>query len=366
MLISNIAGSHLERIRTMLSGNSDQFIIVSPFLAQSPETFLLAFDFSRVKRLDLVTTFKPEDLEQLTKPGQLKAFGDHLAEMYPKLDFRVHVDNLLHGKLYFSIAGEISTLLLTSANFTSRGMTENHEWGILTDDRAVAQRAVEEVFAALEYSEVSRTQIDRACQFAEHYKRMHPQWIAQPDIHVDILSAVYSDSDKSNTNPKYFLKPIGDKDQPVTLEEMEDFSGLHQDLHFSKKKPSGVMKGDVVITTAVGAGSLLSHFRVTGSLRHVTDPEIAKDPWKARWPWYLEGRNQSPKFGASWWSHNLRRQDLLDEFRRLYPTTPVTYAGGFTLGTINLGSDKVRITKEFGEFLIQRIKEREATTPEIR
>ena len=115
-------------------------------------------------------------------------------------------------------------------------------------------------------------------------------------------------------------------------------------------------KGDILITTAVGAGSLLSYFKVTGGLQHVTEEEIRREEWKERWPWYMEGRNQSPKFGSQWWIHNIRRQDALNEFKEKYPGIAVTYAGGFSLGTLNMGNDKVRITKEFGDFLISKIE----------
>jgi HKD family nuclease len=354
-LISNIGTNHLSQLRELLAVESDRFVIVSPFLSQSMGSFLSEVDFSKLKRLDLITTFKPEDLEQLSKPYQLKSFLEYFAHNAPALDVRIHIDNQLHGKMYLRVTGQTITLLLSSANFTFKGMIENHEWGLLTEDQDTAQRALEEAYGAIEFPEISRLQIAKACEFADHYRKLNPSWTVQPKVHVDILTAVYSDVDKSNHAPKYFLKPIGESEDPVLLEDKQDFSALHQNLHFSKKKPTGVMKGDVVITTAVGPGSLLSYFRVTGTLRHVTEEEIAKDDWKRRWPWYLEGRNQSPAFGASWWTHNLRRQDLLEEFRNLHPEIPVTAAGGFTLGTLNMGNDKVLITREFAEFLIDRI-----------
>ena len=75
-----------------------------------------------------------------------------------------------------------------------------------------------------------------------------------------------------------------------------------------------------------------------------------------RWPWYMEGRNQSPDFSRQWWVYNLQRKDALNEFLEKYPSVPVTAAGGFNLGTLNMGNDKVRITKEFGDFLISKIE----------
>ncbi|MBF4432196.1 hypothetical protein EA848_21960, partial [Vibrio anguillarum] len=75
-----------------------------------------------------------------------------------------------------------------------------------------------------------------------------------------------------------------------------------------------------------------------------------------RWPWYMEGQNRSCDFGGSWWEHDIKRNTALEEFRQLYPETPVTKSGNFSLGTLNFGNDKVQITKEFGDFLISKIE----------
>lgn len=358
MLISNITSNHIRHIQALISAGGGNFIIVSPFLASQMSSFLDEFDFSRVAKLELVTTFKRKDQEQLTKPFQLKDFFDYFKIKYPEIKTVIHVNNDLHGKLYISV-GKKKQMILTSGNFTKNGMVKNHEWGVLIDDQSIIGETLEEVFDNIDYREISFNQIEMACKFAEANMKENPQWSKKPVITSDILETIYSDNNQNNTEPQYFLKPIGHREKPVTLEGQQDFSELHPKLHFSKKKPKGVRKGDLIITTAVGAGSLLSYFRVTGGVQYVTEEKVAQEPWLERWPWYVEGRNYSPKFGEEWWVYNLRRQDLLAEFRELYPTEPVTYAGGFSLGTLNMGNDKVRITKEFGEFLIGKILEHE-------
>ncbi len=355
-IISNTTGNHLDKLKALYKSATDRIVIVSPFLAANISALLKEFDFSGVNTLELITTFKPADAEQLTKPRVLKEFLDFFKSKYHKMKVKVHVDNHLHGKLYLSLSGNKKSLILSSANFTRSGLSDNHEWGLSLDDNAIIDTLVEEVFDSIGYFDVTYNQIVKACLFAEQYAKNFPDWTRKPNISSDILESVYSVDDTKNTEPKYFLKPIGHSDSPILLEEMRDFSDLHQNLHFSKRKPQGVRKGDYVITTAVGPGSLLSYFKVTGGLQHVTDDEIKRDGWKERWPWYMEGRNQSPEFGGQWWVHNIRRQDALNEFLQKHQRTPVTYAGGYGLGTINRGNDKVRITKEFGDFLISQIE----------
>jgi hypothetical protein len=360
MLISNSESNHRDELIKLIRWSDERFVIASPFLAENMEGFLNSFDFSSIKKIDLITTFKPSNPEQVTKPFQLKAFFLHFKNKYKNIDVKIHIDNQLHGKMYFSLGSSPKKMILTSGNFTMNGLCNNHEWGILTSDENLIEQALHELFNGIEYPEVSYLQIERSCQFAEVYLGNNPEWSKKPEIFSNILESTYSDKDTQNTNPQYFLKPIGHKENPVTIDSQRDFSGLHQYLHFSKKKPKGVKKGDIIITTAVGVGSLLSFFRVTGGLQHVSEDDIKDNDWAERWPWFLEGKNNSPKFGSEWWKHNIRRQDLLSDFRELYPQTPVTYAGGFTLGTINMGNDKVKITKEFGDYLISQIEKCES------
>ncbi|WP_111806826.1 phospholipase D family protein [Aeromonas allosaccharophila] len=355
MLLSNINNLQIDNLKTTIKNCDDRLIIVSPYLADDMKSFLSNFDFSSIQKIELITTFKPRDIEQIRKPFQLRDFYNFFDEKHPSISTKVHIDNNLHGKLYFSL-GRRKELILTSGNFTPNGFFHNHEWGVLITDTEVIYDALNQVYELIEFQDVTRFQVERACQFADVYLGKNPHWLINEKIDYDILSSVYSDSDSNNNDPKYYLKPIGHKEAPITLEERRDFSDLHQNLHFSKKKPKGIKKGDVIITTAVGAGSLLSYFKVTSGLRSVTESQIKNNPWMERWPWYLEGKNNSVNFGGKWWEHNLRRQDMLSEFNTKYPGQPVTSAGGLTLGTINMGSDKVQLSELFAKFLISKIQ----------
>ncbi len=356
-MVSNSEVNHLKQLQKLFQSNTDRLVIASPYLATDIPNLLSEFSFSRVKVVELITTFKPFDLEQLTKPAALKSFFDFFIENYPDILVRLHIDNLLHGKLYISIQDSGCSLILSSANFTRKGLCKNHEWGVfIKNDDVIINNIVEDLFGSIEYHDVTYIQIKKACQFADRYEIDHPEKIEMPGIPRDFLKTVYSVENSDNTDPKYFLKPVGVSEAPILLKDQRDFSDLHQNLHFSKRKPKGVQKGDILITVAVSAGSLLSYFKVTGGLQEVTEDEILREDWKERWPWYMEGRNQSPEFGGQWWLYNIQRTDVLNEFLQKYPGMAVTYAGGTSLGTLNFGSDKVRITKEFGDFLIEKIE----------
>lgn len=357
-MVSNTNSSHLEKLQNLFQSNvTDRLIIASPYLASDIKKLLNNFSFSQIKSVELITTFKEKDPEQLTKPKILKDFFDFFKENHPDINFKLHIDNELHGKLYFFMKENTQFLLLSSANFTNKGLCSNHEWGLLLKNNPEIEKILEDLYDSID-RQLTYSQVNKACLFADQYQKYHPDWIKKPEIFSDILKTVCSVEDSSNIEPKYFLKPIGHKEAPVLLEEKRDFSELHQNLHFSKKYPKSVRKGDIVITTAVGATSIVSYFKVTGGIQEVTAEDIKKDKSKERWPWYVEGCNQSPEFGKQWWDYNIRRDDVLEEFKKAFPNTPVTTFGGFSLGTINFGNDKVQITKEFGEFLISKIMEK--------
>ncbi len=327
-MISNSDGNHLDELKNLFQSPSDRLIIISPFLANNIQELLSEFSFKKTKKVELITTFKPFDPEQLSKPRVLRDFFDNFKNNYPHIKVKIHIDNQLHGKIYIALNDKKRSLILGSANFTRNGLLNNHEWSFQIDNDNVIDNIIEDTFDSIEYPDVTYHQVCKACQFAEIYERDHPEWTKKPRITCDILEPIYSVENEKNTNPQYFLKPIGHSESPVLLEEQRDFSDLHQNLHFSKKKPKGVMKGDIIITTAIGAGSILSYFIVTGGLHHVTKQEIDEDPWKERWPWYMEGRNQSTEFGKEWWKFNIRRQDALNDYLGKFPNIPVTYAGG--------------------------------------
>lgn len=358
MIISNQRkNGHLEAIRTLFDASTRRAIIASPYLSSNAADLLGAINITVVDRFDLITTFKPNDPEQITKPFQIKEVFDFINGLERKIEFRLWIDNQLHGKVYIALADSHAAMIVSSANLTHNGLKDNHEWGVHLSDQEQIDLVAEALFESIDYSEVTETQIKRACLFADQYKRDRSEGFKAPDFsELDILEDCYKDHSGDSIETKYWLKPYGTTEYPITLEGQQDFSALHQNLHFSKRPPKSVRKGDIVITTAVGAGSILSYFRVTGPLESVSDSMLEHEPHLERWPWYMEGRNQSREFGACWWEHNLSRHDLLKEFVDAHPDKAVTFVGGKTLGTLNRGSDKVRITPEFAHFIIERIE----------
>ncbi|WP_368232762.1 phospholipase D family protein [Aeromonas sp. s3] len=171
MLLSNENNLQVEHLKDIIKSCDERVVIISPYLAEDMKSFLNNFDFSSVKKVELITTFKPKDLEQITKPFQLKDFYHFFHARYPKINVKVHVDNNLHGKLYFSL-GKTRKLILTSGNFTSNGLFHNHEWGILITDNDLIEEALNQAFDLIDFPDVTNFQIERACLFADVYLKI--------------------------------------------------------------------------------------------------------------------------------------------------------------------------------------------------
>lgn len=359
LVSNNTNQTHLDELKCLCLLRPKTIVFVSPFLASEMTSLLGEFDFTYIEEFVLITTFKTNDKEQLTKPFQLRDLYTFFDERYPSIKVMVHVNNSLHGKLYFFDFMPEEKLLLSSANFTRNGLENNSEWGLLVSDKETIQQAKEEVFADLDQEQLTKLQVSKACEHAKWYIENNPQWVKEEEpVELNILKYVTASEDSTNTDPKYYLKPLGHTDERIWKDDQRDFSDKYQKQHFSSaRQPIRVRKGDYLITTAIGAGSLLSYFRVTGTPEWVTDEELAKSPRLERWRWYLESENMSRDFGAKWWEFDLLRNELSDEFNDLYPDVCVTKAGGFNLKSINYGSDKLELTPEFGKFLIEKIEE---------
>ena len=363
MIVSNTTASHGSKFAQLLNPTCTDIFWVSPYLASDFKALFADTDFSSVNQVVLVTALKANDQDQITKPKALKSFIEMVRSKTPKVAIRIHIDNSLHGKIYVFEGNERRKAIVTSANLTHNGLFHNNEWGVELDTPESIDKLKNEVLECIEYVDVTESMIDRLIIHADQHERERDKKRKEAgqsensiEIESDILKEVYHQADNSNREPRYYLKPIGVSEDPIYKESKRDFSALHQDLAFSKKGTGRIEAGDIVITTAVGCGCLLSYFKVTGSPVEASYEEQKNNINKSRWPWSMEGRNQSTNYGAAWFEYNLDRKNLLDDFLSSQPDSPVTAAGSRTLGTISFGADKVEISKVFAEFLIKEIE----------
>jgi hypothetical protein len=152
----------------------------------------------------------------------------------------------------------------------------------------------------------------------------------------------------------YWLKALGWPD-------VEQYNGLilNQDI-LRIDFPTGAGNpgmeiGDISIVFGIGVTNILYVARITGAPYQANPDEIANEPWRNDYIWSVDGNNLFPNFGLNWRNHAVNPFSLVDDFHNIFPETPVTLQGNMGLGAINRGNDRIRLTPEFGLFVIGNI-----------
>jgi hypothetical protein len=147
---------------------------------------------------------------------------------------------------------------------------------------------------------------------------------------------------------QFWIKPVGNPDAPPDLNAT--FTEPRIRIEFARE-PTTLKVGHVLFVYLVGVSKLIYVAECYTPVRKARGEEIAKEPWRARWCWSIYGVNLSPTYGKSWSQHSLRPFDLLRAYQEVNP------ADKQSLGGIQHGADKQRVSCGFGEFLLRRVIE---------
>jgi HKD family nuclease len=349
---------HLGELESLFN-EATSAILMSPFLSEDLAGLLGNFKLSNLKALRLITTLKPNTREQLKKIDALISLFD-LVEDLENVKLQVSINNKLHGKVYIFYREELPIgALITSANLTESGLNRNHEWGVLLKDSQIIETVATSIHSAADYTELSHENAVKLHQVAAEYRDKHsePPNDGKTDLDLTALLREMNLEFEIDENTRIWLKPLGLASDQIA--EDADYSMETHNIHFSRRRPSGVRIGDFIVAYAVGSGKILSCFSAQSEPTRLPDEKVTTD-WENRWPWFITCKNESMTFGKEWWMSNLVIGELLRNYLALpNQEAPVTAAGGITLGTLNYGADKVWLSKEFGSYLITQIRKSE-------
>lgn len=354
-LISNLSGTdnHLIRLKELFQ-NSDTVILTSPFLMTDFADFFGEVDCSRLKELHLITTLPPRSFDQIKKINSLISFIEFPSIKEKRVRSRISLNNKLHGKVYiFKKDQDYISAIISSANFTDSGLSRNHEWGVEISDKNEIIELENSILDSVEFSNLSVDEIYNLQKVATKFLLDQPQAETR-DIDLKLTDLLSSSSWKSQLDTvEFWLKPIGVTENPVAEDRL--FNKLNDELNFSKVRPTGVKPDDILIAYGVGTSKILSIYSVTSFPISATLKEIEEFEWLERWPWYVQARNLTPNFGLTWASHNLWINALKEEYLRMNPSSAITAVGGQTLGALNYGKDKLKLSPEFAKFIIDKV-----------
>ncbi len=312
-------------------------------------------NFSQLKKLHLITTLSPKSFDQIKKISSLVSFIEFPEIKDKKVNCQISLNNKLHGKIYiFKKDNNYLSAIISSANFTDSGLSRNHEWGVEISDVEEIKKLETSILDSIEFSNLTFEEIYRMQQATTDFLSNQPQTEARNiDLKLtDLLSSSNWTSELSDTID-FWLKPIGVTANPVT--EDRTFDTIDDKLNFSKLRPNGVKPNDILIAYGVGTTKILSIYSVTSFPKSATDEEIEEDDWLERWPWYVMAHNLTPNFGATWAKHNLYINSIKDEYLSANPNEAITAVGGQTLGALNYGKDKLKLSTNFAKFIIDKI-----------
>ena len=348
-VVNNCRGNHIEEVKDLLA-NSNKALIASPFISLTVIDKMknwLTFGF---QELTLITTLKEKDPDQLRKVPVLmelfrlkKTRGFHLT---------VKIDNKLHGKVYVGMRDENFTgAIVTSANFTDNGLENNHEWGIFFNDQKEISNMHQQIVK------------DASLELTEKDLMKMKQWIddnpkedvKSPSIDVSFIDMI----EKTIVNKAsltYWLKPLGRDHKPVP--DTAFYGDARHLITFSKKgRPNGIKEGHVVIAYSIITMQLISVFVASNDRGQLVEFSV---PGDEQWPYYIWCKNKTPQYGANWPQINLTLHTIREEFLRQQSTATVLPSGN-KLKALQWGSDHVRATPEFGEFVVSKMTEKEKT-----
>ena len=320
---------------------SDEIIIISPFIS-TDENFFPWRDFTCLKKIKLVTTLKPKSLDQYNKVPFFKyLYGFCKAN---SIELEILIENSLHGKIYISKSlGEYIEAIITSANFTNNGLRLNNEWGTIIKDAHEIARLETNVLDKVVLESLTEKQIDDFIQVLK--KNPLPKERNPVSINLSKLILYKKNPLKVYGKVNYWLKPIGVSGDFIPFDRV--FDEVDSNLHFSKTRPTGVKVNDILIAYAVGHKNILSIYRVKSEVRST---QIDND----RWPYFVVGENLTPFYGQEWSKHNIGISNQRDEVvkNKFFDVTPT---GKNSYGSLMRGADKLRVTPEFGQYLIDKI-----------
>lgn len=330
--------NHLICLQKMAE-KSDTLIIVSPFVSE--DISKLIQEMNTIKKIKFYTTLQKYD-DAARKSIALYKFYELCKDN--GIDLLVKIDDDLHGKVYLFYDGiKPKGFILTSGNFTENGLVKNHEYGVLITD-ADKQKEMEDILMSINTYDLTYAQICNIYDEALKYIKKYPT-IPQEKFKVHKLINK-KPSTTQNGTLKYFLKPVGTSQEP--FEKPKIIKEI--DMIGFGKNPSSVQKGDVLLLHGVGASSIVGYYVVISDVAVFT-----KNDDEDRWPWKVKVECYSSKFSSEWWNYELKTQELRDEFIEKHPEQHITVAGGDTLGALQWGRDKLQITKEFAQFIIEKI-----------
>lgn len=341
-IVDNTTDNNHYSVIDSMFPTADELVIISPFcFPDFGHFFGKVANHGSIKKITFMTTLSGEEIA--SKTDSLLSFVQ-MAVKYG-IEREILINDSLHGKVYlFKRQGKSIHALITSANITHRGLSKNHEWGCCFDDEVVIEKLEKTILSTVGYR-LTDDMLEKVRQRVDLHKKEQPATKQSPSPVINISDIIISHRFNVDIDPKtrIFLKPIGHTENPVF-----DGDYSHETEQYFAVHPVAVRKNDLLISYGVGSRKIISIFKVLSDVPLNTGKE------DSRWPWYVEVDNITPKYGKIWFEKNLYITDLARDYVDTYDLN-ITNNGGKTLGALQWGVDKIRLSQDFGTELLSLV-----------
>ena len=350
--------NHLELLRALL-GACDACLLVSPFLYRDFAPLVDGLKLTG-KSVELISTCATKGEDQLDKPYALRNFGQSFQAAtgsWPE----IHLNQSLHSKIYLFYRKEVPFAgVVTSANLTDAGLTRSHETGVLITSHSELTQLVKIARKHLDFIYLTEYQIGKLCAAADWYQRDYVRKAAL-DVGLGNILKAYVTPGAGNPNIQlaptttYYIKVSGVTDRPILPGDREPFDEPHTTLDFAKQ-PSNIRLGDCLLEVAVGGKCFLPYYAcASASFERTPEEQEANEDYR-RWPYYVYANNLALDYGANWFKAPIYYDQVVADFQREHPDIRVTKAGkDHFVPAMQMGNSYILVTREFGEFVRQRI-----------
>lgn len=360
MSVKLISNDHMSTLVGVFRSVKSEIEIISPFISMSMTKKLCeVLKTNPLIKCNVITRFYRDDFIHCASDVEaIKLLVESGAHVYALKN--------LHTKLYLL---DSSVGMLGSANFTSGGFFLNHELSLFIENEDDVLDEMHQYFDNImdqignfeisvdKVTQESAIVKEKKTQYSRDLKKgIHTKFEAKFGAEIELPKISEEDTRDSIQNIlepigktsdiKFFLKPVGVTESPFVVGRVM----IDDDIYFSKTYPSAVDKGSILICYGVGVQMLIGYYEVLSE-----KAKVNPHPFNPRWPHFVESKCLSHKFSNEWWVYKLILGELRDEFVLFYPDVPVTYKGSQSLGALNWGSDKIRLSPEFAQFLIEKI-----------
>jgi len=317
-----------------IAERSDTIYIISPFLMESFDSVVKDLKNKGISEIHLVTTLKVDATIQ-QKVNSINSFCTSCK--LAGIKHYIYEDGELHGKIYIGMFnGEYECGVLSSANFTNRGLYNNHEWGIWIEDIEILKTLKNEVISVCS-EPLTDEEISGIVKKVDEYFKSKPL-IEQPKIELSIKEFIrykkeefiYNETYKQlHPDSRYVIKPVGSRADPFI-----DGRKPSEILHVSDKYAKYVHEGAILIYYGIGAAKFLGCFEV------ISPPERTGE--YEPWAWEIKTRNLFPDYSNNW-------ENFEKAFSRVKREFP---AGMKDMNKIQVSWGAIPISEDFGKYLV--------------